>query len=144
MGRSYRDDRDGVSAVMDLMASHQVTPDIVTFGSFALNCYKKHEIQQLLQSMDDFGYRPNHEILGALVSSCTHRVYLSTIIYVLSLYQKYELLPNERSIKKLEKFKELMKKNEKQIERGEKIMRGDQEIMTWFRTEEGMRRYQEY
>ncbi|XP_068176656.1 pentatricopeptide repeat-containing protein 1, mitochondrial [Antennarius striatus] len=96
------DNTEGAKAALSVMRERKVSVDVQTFGCLALGCKRQEDGLQLLEDMEEAGFKPNVHVFSALIGRAVQRldyVYLKTILKRMSTM---EVWPNEVIIRQLE------------------------------------------
>lgn len=102
--RSLRFDYDDAKAVLKMINTAGLEPDIVTYGVLALGCTSKLDAQNLLQEMYIKGLRMNIQILGAMVKQgCVHRSF-EYVLEIMKIVKDERIKPNEQFLTHLYHF----------------------------------------
>lgn len=114
--RSFRFDKAGAEAILDVMSEYKLSPDLITFGCLALCCYDAHSTRNLLQSMDDAGCIPNATIMTSLLRNCLKlNNYFFAVDLLLEMQQR-KIEPEAIIVKHLEKARREARKTLLQLE----------------------------
>lgn len=95
-------DLEEAKFVLTVMRQRHVKVDVKTFGCLALGCEQQQDGLQLLEDMEEAGFRPTVQVFSALIGRATRRVdfvYLKTMLKSMS---SMKVWPNEVIIRQLE------------------------------------------
>lgn len=102
--RSLRFDYDGAKAVLKMINTAGLEPDIVTYGVLALGCASKSDAQNLLQEMYTKGLRMNIQILGAMLKCGCVQHNFEYILEIMKIVKDERMKPNEQFLTHLYHF----------------------------------------
>lgn len=95
-------DLETAQGVLSVMRQRNVSVDVQTFGSLALGCEQKKDGLQLLNHMEESGFRPNVHVFSALIGRAARRLDYVYLKMLLQLMKDKEVWPNKVIIRQLE------------------------------------------
>ncbi|XP_046404393.1 pentatricopeptide repeat-containing protein 1, mitochondrial [Ischnura elegans] len=104
--RTIRLDYDGAKAVIPMITTAGLTPNIMTFGILAMGCKNKNETKAFVSDVKGAGFRLNAEIMGSLIRSACRRWEIFHVMELMDLCIKEEVRANARLLQHLQEFKD--------------------------------------
>ncbi|KAK7591179.1 hypothetical protein V9T40_002792 [Parthenolecanium corni] len=121
--RAMRHDYEKAREVLDLIQSDYLQPDIVTFGVLALSCNNRYQAEELCYQLQDFGYRLNLPILGAMLAKACSKFDFDYVLFIMKKTLRIGLKVDEEYLKNLENLDSKVMHILKRKKHGDKTLR---------------------
>ncbi|KAK7076234.1 Pentatricopeptide repeat-containing protein 1, mitochondrial [Halocaridina rubra] len=116
--RMFRFDSQSARGVLDLMQEYHLLPDIITFGCLALGARSLNYATELLNDMENAGFRPNLEIFSILVKNSIWKENYFFTLEMMREMRKNDISPDENLLTLLEKTRVKAKQQMHYMESG--------------------------
>jgi len=102
--REQRQELDLAKSTMQMMTQHDLSPDIMTFGSLARCCKDPKAVRSFLEDCEDVGLRINKEILTTLILNMCKAHKPKSVGKLLNLCLRKQIQPDKKMIETVENF----------------------------------------
>ncbi|CAH1400229.1 unnamed protein product [Nezara viridula] len=116
--RNFSERTQAAVEVLDLMKKEKLIPNIMTFGVLALGCNNLESTKNLINDIDEIGFRVNIQILGGLMKRCYEKLDIDMALFVIESLLKEEIRPCPNFMVKLISLKKSLQGNIELKEQG--------------------------
>jgi Ribonuclease G/E len=100
--RCFRGHHKDAKNVLPMLHERNLMPDIVTFGVLATGCRTWENGRELVADMKAAGFRPNVEVIGAMVSNASLLYQFWYLIDLMNLMKDEGIQPDPHILERLE------------------------------------------
>lgn len=117
--RNFSERTQAAVEVLDILKKEKLVPNIMTFGVLALGCNNLESTKNLINDIEEVGFRVNIQILGALIKRSYEMLDIEMALFVLENLIKEEINPSPYFMVKLVSLRKSLQWNRELKDQGQ-------------------------